>query len=233
MGSKTEIFLNKYRELESIISTEYNLSNSESPVYFISRKPEYRSIKAELDYCREVRNLLSHNPKLNKRYAVEPNGEMIALLEQTIEKVRNPKRARNIFIPRNKVCCRSMDDYVYPTMIEMRDNVYTHIPILEDDVVVGVFSENTLLSYLIDDEIVSIDENVKFSDIAKYLPMDKHTAESFRFVSQNMLLSEVDDIFAEALKNVDRIGLIFVTNSGKSTEKLLGIISAWDVAGND
>ena len=158
---------------------------------------------------------------------------MIALLEQTIEKVRNPKRARNIFIPRNKVCCRSMDDYVYPTMIEMRDNVYTHIPILEDDVVVGVFSENTLLSYLIDDEIVSIDENVKFSDIAKYLPMDKHTAESFRFVSQNMLLSEVDDIFAEALKNVYRIGLIFVTNSGKSTEKLLGIISAWDVAGND
>lgn len=232
MDSKTEIFLQKYRELESIISAEYNLPNSESAVSYIIRRPEYRSIKTELDYCREVRNLLSHNPMLkNKRYAVEPDDEMIALLEQTIEKVKNPKRARHICIPRNKICCRNMDDYVYPTMVEMRDKVYTHIPILENDVVVGVFSENTLLSYLIDDEIVSIDESVKFADISKYLPIDKHTAESFRFVSQNMLLSEIDLIFADALKNVDRIGLAFVTNSGKPTEKLLGIISAWDIAG--
>lgn len=232
MNSKTEIFLQKYRELESIISAEYDLPNSESAVSYIIRRSEYKNIKTELDYCREVRNLLSHNPMLkNKRYAVEPDEEMIALLEQTIEKIRNPKRARHIYIPRSKVCCRSMDDLVYPTMVEMRDNVYTHIPILEDEVVVGVFSENTLLSYLIDDEIVNIDENVKFSDIAKYLPAEKHTAESFRFISQNMLLADIDEIFAEALKKNDRIGLVFVTNSGKPTEKLLGIISAWDIAG--
>lgn len=30
-----------------------------------------------------------------------------------------------------------MDDYVLPTMIEMNEKVYTHIPIVEDDVVVG------------------------------------------------------------------------------------------------
>lgn len=103
--------------------------------------------------------------------------------------------------------------------------------IMRDGIVIGVFSENTLLSYLIDDEIVNIDNEVKFSDIDKYLPLDQHRAESFRFVGQETLVSEIEDIFADAVKKSDRIGLIFVTNSGKKTERLLGIISAWDMAG--
>jgi len=231
MNSKTELFLNKYKELESVIAAEHNLANSESAIGFIMRKPEYRSIKSELDYCREVRNLLTHNPKVKNRYAVEPSEEMILLLEQTTERIRNPQRAKHIFIPRDKVSCRSMDDYVLPAMKEMNECVYTHIPILKDGIVVGVFSENTLLSYLIDDEIVSIDHSVKFSDIAKYLPMENHRAEVFRFISQDTRVSEIEEMFAGAVQGQVRIGLIFVTANGKPTEKLLGIISAWDVAG--
>lgn len=84
---------------------------------------------------------------------------------------------------------------------------------------------------MIDDEIVSIDKNVKFSDISKYLPMNNHRSESFRFIKQNMMVTEIEDMFTKALRESDRIGLVFVTSTGKSTEKLLGIISAWDIAG--
>lgn len=233
MNSKTELFLNKYRELESIVSAEHDLKNSESAVGFLLRRPEYRSIKSELEYCREVRNLLSHNPKVRNEYAVEPSGEMIALLNRTIERVRNPQRARHVCIPKEKISCRTMDDHVLPAMIEMNERVYTHIPIVRDGVVIGVFSENTLLSYLIDNEIVSIGKDVRFRDIAKYLPIDQHRAETFRFISQNTPVSEIEEIFANALKKAERIGLIFVTRSGKPAEKLLGIISAWDIAAID
>lgn len=66
MNKKTDLFLDKYKELEAIIAVEYQLSNSESSVSYILRKPEFRSIKFELDYCREVRNLLSHMPQVDK-----------------------------------------------------------------------------------------------------------------------------------------------------------------------
>ncbi len=233
MNSKTELFLDKYKKLEATVSAQYNLSNSESAVSYLERRAEYRAIKMDLAYCREVRNLLTHNPKIGNRYAVEPSDEMLALLDQTIEHVKNPQKAKHIWVPRDQVSCRTMEDLVRPAMVEMNEHVYTHIPILKDDIVVGVFSENTLLSYLIDDEIVSIDNDVKFSDIAKYLQLDQHRAESFRFIGKETLVSEIEDIFADADKKADRIGLIFVTNSGKKTEKLLGIISAWDVAGID
>ena len=233
MNSKTERFLDKYRQLEAIVSARYNLRDSESAVLFLERKPEYRAIKSELAYCREVRNLLSHNPKIQGRYAVEPSSEMIALLDRTIECVKNPQRAKHIWIPRSRISCRTMEDLVRPAMVEMNENIYTHIPILKDGVVVGVFSENTLLSCLLDGETVTIGNDIRFSDIQEYLPIDQHRAESFRFISQEMPVSEIEDLFAEATKRPERIGLLFVTKNGLKTEKLLGIISPWDVAGID
>lgn len=233
MNRKTELFLDKYRQLEAAASAQYDLSNSESAVSFLERRPEYRAIKSDLAYCREVRNLLTHNPKIHDRYAVQPSDEMIALLDRVIARIMDPQRAKHIWIPRRNITCRTMNDFVRPAMVEMNERMYTHIPIMEDGIVIGVFSENTLLNYLIDDEIVSIDRNVRFSDIEKYLPLEQHRAESFRFIGQETPVSEIEDIFAAADRASDRIGLIFVTNSGKRTEKLLGIISAWDVAGID
>lgn len=233
MNRKTEEFLNKYRELESIVSAEYDLSDSDSAVVFLMRRPEFQSIKRELDYCKDVRNLLTHNPKINDSYAVEPSDEMIRLLDRIIRQVREPKRAKHIMVPRKKVLCRNMDDLVLPVMIRMNEQLYTHVPIVTDGIVVGVFSENTLLRYLVDDAMVRIDDQVRFSDIEKYLPLDQNRAESFRFVSQDTLASDIEELFAQATKQSDRIGLVFVTASGKPTEKLLGILSAWDVAGVD
>ncbi len=230
MNTKTERFLDKYRELESWITREYRLRDSESAIGYLLRRPEYRGVRNELDYCREVRNLLSHNPKVKDRYAVEPSDAMIELLEQTIQRICDPQRAKHIYIPIGKVFCRQMEDFVLPAMQEMKERVYTHIPIVKNGVVIGVFSENTLLNYLLDEELVSIDQSVRFRDIAGYLPLDRHKAESFRFIPPNMLTSDIEDMFADAVKNRDRIGLLFVTAHGKPTEKLLGIISAWDVA---
>lgn len=232
-SSNSDLFLDKYRQLESVIKNEFQLSTADaiSPVGFLMRQPEYRNIKSELDYCREVRNLLSHNPKHNNIYMIEPSDDLLALLDSTVQKIENPPRARNIAIPRNRVLCKTLDDFVFPTMREMNDHTYTHVPIVENDIVHGVFSENTILTYLVDGEI-GFDETIKFKDIKDYLPIDAHKAESFRFIGVNTTIATITKIFESALDRVDRIGMLFVTSNGKPNEKLLGIITAWDVAGN-
>ena len=233
MNSRTERFLDEYRRLEADAAAEYHLSNLESVMSFLMRRPEFRSIRAELDYCREVRNLLSHMPKVGGRYAVEPSEEMIALLERTARRIRNPERAKHICVPKSRMTWRKMSDPVFPAMREMNEKLYSHIPILEDDVVVGVFSENTLIGCLLDAGRVNIDSATRFSDLAKYLPLDAHRAESFRFVGRNTPTAELEAIFAEAQARSERIGLVFVTHSGKPTEKVLGILSPSDMAGVD
>ena len=231
MGNRTDVFLDQYRQLESVIRDKYDLQETQSPVGFLVRQPEFRTIRTELDYCREVRNLLSHTPKVNNNYGIEPSDDLIELIKGTIQRVQNPPTASRIAIPREKILCKEMTDYVLPTMKDMNEHVFTHIPILRDGSVIGVFSENTILSYLIDEEIVCIDADTRFVDMEKYLPLSAHKAESFRFVARNTSLGSITSLFEEALTSTDRIGMVFVTNSGKPTEKLLGIITAWDIAG--
>ena len=229
--NKTDEFLDIYKKLEQYAITRYGFADDGKAVQNLEKEPEYRSIKQELRYCREVRNLLQHKPKMESSFAVVPSEEMIDLLKRTIEKVINPPKALSIAVPFQKVMYKSMDDHVLSAMKEMNEKVYTHVPILKDGKVEGVFSENTLLSYLVDEEIVCIDSNLTFSDIAKYLPIKKHRAETFRFVSRDALLYEVSQLFDNALKKSERIGMVFITQHGGENERVLGIITAWDVAG--
>lgn len=231
MSERTELFLNEYKRMEAFASSKFNLQDTESAVYHLINLPEYRYIRTELEYCRKVRNVLQHNPKIRDSFAVEPSAEMIELLRKTIEIILNPPKAREIAIPKTKILYKTLDDYVRPTMTEMIERTFTHIPILENGIVTGVFSENTVLSYLADEQIIGVDDTTRFFDLKAYLPIDVHKSESFRFIPQDMPLAEVSLIFEDALKKQDRIGLVFITQTGKSTEKVLGIITAWDVAG--
>ena len=230
MNTKTEQFLNDYKMLEELAIAKYGFPNDGTAVSKLEHLPTFRNIKLEISYCREVRNLLQHKPKIQESYAVEPSEQMIDFLQKTISKVMNPPKARDIAIPKSKILYKAMSDTVRPTMIEMLQKAYTHIPILENGFVVGVFSENTLLSYITNEQIVGVEETTRFFDLVEYLPIGKHTSESFRFVPQDMPIADVSLLFEKALANQDRIGLVFTTQSGKEKEKITGIITAWDIA---
>ena len=38
-------------------------------------------------------------------------------------------------------------------------------------------------------------------------------------------------MFEEELRDNKRLSVIFITEAGKTTEKILGMITAWDIAG--
>lgn len=64
-----------------------------------------------------------------------------------------------------------------------------------------------------------------------FIPFDKHESEYFAFVSKDALLIDVEEIFKDGLKDNKRIATVFITETGNEKEKLLGLITAWDLAG--
>lgn len=228
-----DIFLDKYRELEEIIKAKYNLPDHESPVVYISNLHDFANLKRGLDVCRRTRGLLSHNSKINNNYVVVPSKELVEILDEAISRVTNPLLISSVMIPAQKVCSAEKSNFVRPILKKMVENTYTHIPILDDGRVVGVFSENTLLSLIAKEEIIGIDDTITFDncEIEALLPISEHETESFRFVPRGMLLSDARRLFEDAIKNGSRIGLIFVTQNGSEHEKILGIVSSWDIAG--
>ncbi len=226
---KCEEFLDLYKQLENIAVNQFGVKGDGTAVSQLQRMSEFKNIRSELDYIRDVRNLLTHRPRIDDDFAVEPTDAMIDLIKDTIRKIEKPLVATDIYIPLGEVLYAGMDTKVFSVMTSMFKKAYTHVPILDNSKVIGVFSDNTLMNYILYGNLI-IDSETRFSDIGDYLALGAHPAETYRFVGRNETVSKISDIFDEALKNSDRVGMIFVTEHGKSEEKLLGIITAWDVA---
>ncbi len=229
--SRVDKFLDLYKEIEIQAVAQYGCKDDGTAVKQLEKMREFRDIKQDLAYCRHVRNVLSHNPKLKGDYPVEPSEAMISLLETVLKRVMHSLRAEDVMIKREKLLCCSINDRLHPIVEKMVLNMFTHVPILNNGIVSGVFSESTLLSYLLEEEIIEIDDEMTFSQLKKYIPLDKHSSEKFLFVSRRALKSDIDQKFEDSTKKGDRIGLVFVTESGGNQEKLLGIITAWDLVG--
>ena len=244
---KAEVFRDEFNKLENLIKTKYAKEYNEyekergktkrhgkpaSAVRYIAEKRrEFSKLSGELDYCCEVRNVLSHKPTIDGKYIVDPSDEAIELIKSVRYRIENPIRASKIMIKKKDMFYCGMKDSILEAMKTMNEKVFTHTPILDDKgIVIGVFSENTLLSWMISDEYYLFGKETTFEEMNEMLPVGKHEAESFRFISRDTPLLKINEMFETALLQNDRIGLCFVTDDGKETSPVLGIISAWDVA---
>ncbi|MBR2842748.1 MAG: CBS domain-containing protein [Lachnospiraceae bacterium] len=227
--TKTDQFLDLYKKLENTANTHYHIRGSGSAIAKLQRRQEFSNIHQELDYIRDVRNLLTHRPRIGEFYAVEPTDAMLSLLEKLIDRLEHPLSAIRIAVPLEEVLSASLDSPVLDSLEKMYKRAFSHMPILEDGKVAGVFSGSSLMNCVLYKHIM-FSGDLKFRDIKDTFTFDQHPSETFRFVSRDTLVSDISDMFDEALQQEERIGMIFVTENGKSDEELLGIITAWDVA---
>jgi len=234
MMSNAEIFIDKFKVLEDLLRRKFNiLDYNKSALNEIENKPQFKHLKSELIYIRDIRNILQHKPTFNGEYPIQPNSEIINNVQKVINYINNPPKAYDKCIQIQNVCYVKEDDLIYPIMLKMKDNVYTHIPILENGVVQGVFSENTLFGALIEDELIYQKDFTKFNTelIQKYCNIRNHVSETFAFIPREIDLEDVKEMFLKSFQNKQRLAMLFVTQHGRPEEKLLGIITPWDVLG--
>lgn len=150
----------------------------------------------------------------------------VGFIEDVIAQIQQLETITDVVIPREKVFACSLDSAIHSIVEMMVKNSFSHVPVLdESQKVVGVFSESTLL------ESKDIDRRQgTMRDVAGFLPLEKHTADVFRFVPKGDTVLHLRKLCDDALKASERIGMFFVTESGSPDEPLLGIFTVWDVA---
>lgn len=231
MNRNAEIYIEKYKELENAVRNAYGLSDGDSIAYYLRNQDRFKKFRDEIKYCQDVRNFLQHELKIDNEFTVLPGNNMIQFIDMLIAKVKNKLCCGDIAIKMNKVYWQSETGQVKKTMIKMREQLYTHIPILKDGRVVGVFDENSVFNYLAHEEIAGVDENLRFSDISEYLLLEGREMEQFMFASMNTYLEKIEERIENAYKQHKRIGVVFLTDNGKADGKLQGIITPWDIIG--
>ena len=230
--TNTDIFIEKYKELEMTAVTAFKLKEDGRAIAELERMEQFSDIQGKLYYCRNVRNLLQHNAKFSDTFTIEPTQEMIDLISNTIYRIKNPTKCLSIATPFNKIYWRTMDSHILTAMHAMKQNGYSHVPILSNNKVVGIFSENSLFNYLLSSESMSIDEKLRFKDIKDFLTLHGRKSHKYIFIDKNTYLPEAEDIFEKAFRHGERIAMLLITENGSPNERLLGVITAWDVLGH-
>ena len=230
-----------FKELEEIIRNKSNTlgiktegTNIDYLIKSLSLKNNIvKKHKKELLMIKEIRNINTHNRNANYKYFVCPNPEINLRLKEIIEEIKNPPRIieSNMCIKKKDIYFKSLDDKVSETIQDMTEKLYTHIPIIENNILYGVFSENTLLDIVNEESGVIISENTIFSDIQNSLKIENHSMEDFVFVSKNRTIYDIEELFKDYFSQNKRIGCIYITEHGKKNEEILGMLTAWDVLG--
>ncbi|MDO4978070.1 MAG: hypothetical protein Q4E53_12505 [Eubacteriales bacterium] len=228
--SNAALFLEKYREMEYCIRSKYHLDHFASAVAFLEKHAEFTEIEEDLKYCREVRNLLTHKPQVHKQYCVEPSYEMIELIEHVIETLEKPPVIMDIAVPVSKILYKDYSSNFIDTLKEMNERSFGNVPILQDGIVQGVLSEKAIVNFIVQEDQFHLSKELTLNDIKNYLSLENDRKEYYRFVKKDSLISEVSELFHDGINKGARIGMVFITKNGRKEEKLLGIVTAWDLA---
>ena len=157
--------------------------------------------------------------------------DKIVLVEDSlIGFLQAQKTAKDLGVPSKDLWCVNLDARVIDVSDKMKSENFSQVPITDqNDVLIGVFSESSIFSYFGTDEIIDASKNLSIQDIFAHCQLDDQRTEIYRFAHPNTPIHKIYNKFVTTDGNTKRLGAVFVTASGKQTEKVSRMITAWDV----
>ncbi len=233
--TNNELFFNLYNVLDDELRNYYNLDNfntsailkrikelNDSPVLKHKERAE------KLDIIRNLRNSLAHVEKFDNKDNFTISKSLIQTLRYEIDDIRKPLVASNVCKSINQVLTALLDDKIIDITNKMLENGYTHIPVLVNGYLYGVFSENTIFTRFAKQKDLNVSKETTIKEYSEFIQISNHATESFQFVSKRMKAIDILPMFSNKI-NGKRLVMLFVTEHGKESEKVIGIITSHDL----
>lgn len=228
-NKRVDLFLTTFKTFESYLSrlvgkTNEYTSYSQCLNMAYSKKLNPIIDGQTYDFLRsvgELRNLLSHNNEL-----CFPTFELLYKFISITDSIMYPLKSIDIATKTNDMIKANMDDKVIDVIDKMNDKSITHVPVIQQNKLVGVFSVSTLFDKALLGDY-KYDKSLKISDFSDAL--NNHSSERFLFVDSNISAIYLKDMLKKTKKHEKRAAVIFVTDNGKSDGKLLGLITETDL----
>lgn len=227
-------FIHKYNELDCLIGEKFNRESDDSSIYFLinkyrrSRIEKERVYSTKLDSIRKIRNLMVHESGIiDELFTV--SDDVINFLDELIDYLRNPVRAKDVMTPLSKLIYGKKEDSLFYLIEKIVKDGISNIPILDEEKkVIGVFNSDVLLNLSLDK--VKVNNETKILDIMIYVKLNNQLNLRFIFVTGEYEIDVLNDYFAFSKEQYKkRLPIIFVSVSGKETSQLLGIVSPIDL----
>lgn len=234
MMSRANEFLGLYSEIEQILrkrSNESDYVELSRILANLSRKdPVVRNIENRLRPYMPLRNAIAHTYNKNQQIA-DPREGVLVDMKNIRDTLNKPPTVRGIMS--GEVFSCTIDDSLSEVLKHMSTDGYTSVPVYSGDFLVGILTEKSVVDWqaaVIDAADVTMYEAKKVGDIQEYLtPSHGGSFDLFEFAHRDTDIFTVKELFERAISSGRRLNAVFVTHSGKEGEKILGIVTAWDL----
>ena len=135
-------------------------------------------------------------------------------------------KVSDLYISLNKVKYVSLETLIKDAINLMDIYNYSHIPVVDNGYLKGIISEKNIIN-LINKDLINKDKLVK--DYLSYFVIKDNADETYLNVSRYEFASDVKIKMSELSTVNKKCNLAIVSESGKENEKILGIITNWDL----
>lgn len=228
--SRAEAFLKMYRVLEGMLEKRYaGKRQGSSVVMEYLRDDDSEPYRHELNVCREIRNLLSHNADEEGEPLVEPSEAVLTSLQNILEHVSAPKLAVEYGTPREKILWAHANDAAIEVMHRMTKYGFSHVPVMESGRITGVFSVGSLFAYLERKGMDGVSNSTRIGQLKDALNVNRQGAERYLFLPENATIYQVRAAFEERGERNHRLSAVFITKNGEQDGSLIAMLTPWDV----
>ena len=226
---RAETFLSMYRVLEGMLGEKYSNSDKKtsSVVMMYIQDPESEPVRQKLDLCREVRNLLTHNADGSGNPVVEPSQALLDSLYEIISYVEKPQSALIYSTKAENILRAHPYDRILDVMRRMYKHGLSHVPVIADDRIQGVFSKSSIFRYLIEKGSIAPDARIR--ELGESIKITGARDCRYIYLSPAATYIDARRQFENMRGRNNRLAAIFITETGDENGPLLGMITPWDV----
>ena len=236
MTSTNEKFIRTFEALKAEVNRRAGATESERFEIdkAASRDRGVANLQNMLRYIRNIRNNLQHPKHRALGHAMEISTAFFEEVEGILNHLKNPTTASSIGVSRKQIKTAAFSDSLGDLAAEMKQTGFSHVPILsENDVVIGVFNEAAIFDYLWSEAVQIVSRDMTIEDILQHCKLDAAHTETFKFVRPGTPIDDLAEMFRALESPTTRVGAVFVTPSGNSTEPVNRLITPWDVLNQD
>ena len=229
-GFRSEQFLKLFRKLEGLLEKRYSDKrlSSGSVVMEYLHDPDSAPFRAELDMCREIRNLLAHNNDEEGQPVVEPSEGVVELMGGIVDYVQRPRLAVDCGTPGEKIMFAHPNDSALDVMRHMMRMGYSHVPVRDKTGLVGVFSAGALMSFIGDRGFNGLGDDLRIGDLKKALSVDNERTDDYLFFDPTITMTAVRKAFEKRQERNRRLAVVFITEDGGQHSQVLAMLTPWD-----
>lgn len=224
-----DIYLNAFNQIEDWLKRKYKTKEEYQPFGELLRIASQKNYLVDkfhddLDKFSNLRNAIVHTP--SKVYLAIPLDETIVRITKIKDYLFNPPTINNLFI-KNVIKFQS-NDHIKSVFKIMNEKNISQVPVIENNVVIGLLSNNTIARWYGRSLIASqeLDLNINVKEILKYT----ETKNDFEFVSRSETVDAVLKRFSDRQEKGINLNALIVTENGKPNESVLGLLNTYDIA---